>query len=373
MEEEKVITEPEVINNKKYSIKNIKPFLSVFAILLLIILAYYFVWKNIATKAKNVISESIKDFKYESLTVSGFPFSKNISINKIDFINNTPLATQNYVSIDKITISSFIFSRDFSIKLKDIKTINSVDNSVFILNYNEDPQINVSFYSDGTLKSFNYSDIGYRVVNNNETLYTASKSLVDVESTKADNTTDYSIIGDLQNMQNISILDKKDQSAEKIEPEIYNMKFNISTSLTIKDNKLDSSIIKIISANLVGNKNTNISLTGEIIKSLDDPYSYGSLKLKLANYQKWLESYKKDIVEALTVESQANKEIKNNELNQYVQMVDRLFSIIKTTVAKNAETKNDSGVLTLERKKNASDYTINGDSLFGIIQALIKK
>ncbi|MDD2840091.1 MAG: hypothetical protein PHY80_03100 [Rickettsiales bacterium] len=373
MEEKKVITELEINNKKKYNIKNVKPFLSIFVILLVIIIAYYFVWRNITIKMKDVIVESLKDFKYESISASGFPFSKKISINKIDFINNTPLATQNYVSIDKLTISSFIFSRTLDIKLKDIKTINPTDNSIFTLNYNEEPQITISFYPDRTLESFNYSDIGYRVINNNETLYTASKSLISVESTKTDGTTDYSIVGDLQNMQNISVLDKKEQISDKIEPEIYNMKFNLSTSLTLKEGKLDSSVIKIISVNLAGNKDTNISLSGEIIKSPDDPYSYGALTLKLANYEKFLESYKKDFIEALTIEGQANQKIENIQVTEYKSMINKLFDITKTIVAKNSETKNGVGVLTLERKKNASDYTVNGDSLINIIQILIKK
>ncbi len=373
MEEEKVITEFETTYDKKHGIKEIKPFLSVFAILLVIIVAYYFVWRSIAIKTKNIMAESFKDFKYESLSLSGFPFSKKISINKIDFINNTPLATENYVSVDKITISSFIFSRTLNIKLKDVKTINPLENSVFTLNYNEEPKINISFYSDGTLHSFNYSDIGYRVVNdNNETLYTASKSLVNIESVKIDNTIDYSIIGDLQNMQNISVLNKKDQIADKDEPEIYNMKFNISTSISKKDSQLDTLIIKIITANLVGNKDTNISLSGEIIKTPDDPYSYGALTLKLANYKKWLNNYKKDIIEAMAIETGNNEFVEKNQLNNYITMTNKLFDTIQTVISKNPETKNNAGVLILERKKNTSDYTINGDSLFNIIQTLIK-
>ncbi|HSQ97983.1 MAG TPA: hypothetical protein VLL98_04670 [Rickettsiales bacterium] len=363
-----------VDNLKKYNVKDIKPFLSVFITLLIIIIAYYFVWKNIATKVKDTLVESFKDFKYESVTVSGFPFSKIILVKNINFTNGTLLTTENYVSIGQIKVSSLIFGRSLDISLKDIKTINASDNSVFTLNYNEEPKINISFYSDGMLRSFNYSDIGYRVINNNnETLYTADKSLVNIESTKNDNTVDYSIVGDLKNMQNISVLNKKDQISKKEEPEIYAMKFNISSSLTMKDKQINSSIIKIITANLVGNKDTNVSLTGEIIKSPDDPYSYGQISLALSNYQKWLSTYKNEIIEALTIESKSNKDFKKEQLNEYVNMTNKLFIVLEDLIAKNPETKNNNGIIVLERKKNSQDYTLNGDSLFTIIQTIMKQ
>lgn len=369
-----IYMEQENMNNNVSKIKNLKPFLSVFAVLLVLITAYYFVWKNITTKVKETIAETLKDYKYESITTSGFPFSKVISINNINFTNGTLLTTENYVSIGKIEISSLIFGRSLDIRLKDIKTISAADNSVFNLEYNEEPKINMSFYSDGILKSFSYSDLGYRVVNNNnQTLYTAENSLINIESTKTEDTTDYSIVGDLKNMQNINVLDKKDQIASKTEPEIYSMKFNISTSLTMKDKQINSSIIKIETASLVGNKDTNISLSGEITKSTDDPYSYGQLKLVLANYKKWLESYKNEINEALTIESKANKSVKAEQLKDYIDMTNKLFNIIQGVIAKNPETKDNNGVLVLERKKNATDYTLNGDSLFSIVQAIIKK
>ena len=64
---------------------NIKAFISVFVVFLLIILVYFFIWKSITTKMKNIIADAFKDFKYESISISGFPFHKTITIGNISF------------------------------------------------------------------------------------------------------------------------------------------------------------------------------------------------------------------------------------------------------------------------------------------------
>lgn len=348
---------------------NIKAFISVFVVFLLIILVYFFIWKSITTKMKNIIADAFKDFKYESISISGFPFHKTITIGNISFTENVPLATESYVSIEKLKISSFIFGDLLNITFKNAKMID-VNNKVnYTLTYNEEPKINLSFYSNGGLKSFSYSDIGYRVVNaNNETLYTASNSLIDVESTKIGNTVDYSIIGDLQEMQNIAIINGDEQAKDNSVPAIYNLKFNISTSLTKEDDRISNSIIKIETANLNGNNGINIGLTGEIYKSQDDPYSYGSVNLSLDNYKMLLDDYENKILLALDIQSK-----QNNTENNNAEITRRAFSIINSLIQKNPQTNNKTGFLTISREKFSSDYFANGTSFLNLIKEIATK
>ena len=348
---------------------NIKAFISVFIVFLLIILVYFFIWKNITTKMKNIIADGFKNFKYDSISISGFPFHKNVIINNIHFTENVPLATESYVSIEKLKISSFIFGDLLNITFKNAKMIDVNNKIDYTLVYNEDPKINISFYSNGSVKSFNYSDIGYRVVNtNNETLYTASNSLVDVESTKTDNTIDYSIIGDLKDMQNIAIINGDEQVKDNSVPAIYNLKFNISTSLTRDGDKISNSIIKIETASLNGNNGINVGLTGEIFKSQDDPYSYGSITFSLDNYKKLLNDYENKIVVALDMQAK-----QNNAENNNAEMVKKIFNVVNSVIQKNSQTNDKVGFLTISRQKFSSDYIINDISFLNIVKEIAAK
>lgn len=348
---------------------NIKAFISVFIVFLLIILVYFFIWKNVATKMKNIIAEGFKDFKYNSISISGFPFKKVITINNINFSENVPLKTENYVSIEKLKISSFIFGDLLNITFKNAKMFDVNTKTTYTLTYNDEPKINLSFYSNGGLKSFNYSDIGYRVVNsNNETLYTASNSLIDVESTKTNNTIDYSIIGDLQEMQNIAIVNGDEQVKDNSVPAIYNLKFNISTSLTRDGDKISNSIIKIETASLNGNNGINVGLTGEIFKSQDDPYSYGSINLSLDNYKTLLNDYENKIVVALDMQAK-----QSNTENNNAKMVKKIFNVANSVIQRNPQTNNKTGFLTISREKFSSDYFVNGTSFLNIVKEIMAK
>lgn len=348
---------------------NIKAFISVFIVFLLIILVYFFIWKNVATKMKNIIAEGFKDFKYDSISISGFPFKKIITINNINFSENVPLKTENYVSIEKLKISSFIFGDLLNITFKNAKMIDVNTKTTYTLTYNDEPKINLSFYSNGGLKSFNYSDIGYRVVNsNNETLYTASNSLIDVESTKTGNTIDYSIIGDLQDMQNIAIINGDEQTKDNSVPAIYNLKFNISTSLTRDNDKISNSIIKIETASLNGNNGINVGLTGEIFKSQDDPYSYGSINLSLDNYKTLLNDYENKISVALNMQAK-----QTNTENNNTEMIKKIFNVINLVIQRNPQTNDKTGFLTISREKFSSDYFVNGISFLNIVKEMAAK
>ena len=358
-------------NSNNDKIKNLKPFLSVFIVLIILILGYYFIWRSIVVKMKNVVVDSLKNYKYDSVSIGGFPFTKKVKVKDITFGSDLFLATKNQVNVKELTVSSFILSGTLNIKLKDITTFSTIDSTIYSLTYNEDPIMTVSFYSNGSLKTFNYSDLGYRVVSSdNKTLYTADKSTLSVQSVLNDNTIDYSINGEFQNMQNIAVIEKDNETLAKEVPEIYNLKFDISSSITKKDGETENSVIKINNFDLAGSKNNIVSITGNIFKDPSDPYSFGNIELVLSNYKELISGYKADVLEALKIESE---NFSDSERKGYTSIIDSIFKEINNVISKNSATTDDTAVISVVRTKNNPDYIINGESLFGIIQRIIEQ
>ncbi len=378
MEENKVESKAE--NNKdlntesgekfsKIDTKNLKPFLSVFIIFVIIIFGYYFFWRSVAIKMKNIITDYMKDYQYDSIEVSGFPFSKTITINNLTVSSSDIiLATQNQVNIKETEISSFILSSNLDVKLKDVSVITVPDNTSYSLLFNEVPVINIGFYSNGSLKNLKYIDYGYRVVNdNNETLYTADKSEINVESLTNANKIDYSIVGSLQNMKNLSIIKTENQISETETPTAYSLDFDFSSSIASNNNEVESSVVKINTFEFKGGDNV-FSASGEIFRDITDPYSFGEIKFTLTNYIKLMEIYRKNVEEALNIEFSG---IQPEEREEYIKIANQMFDILNNLIKKNPETTDNIGVLDIKRTKGTQDYIVNGESLINIIQNLL--
>ena len=349
----------------------IKPFFGVIIALIIILLTYYFFWRSIAVKTKSIVVESLSGFDYESVSVSGFPFYKTIKINNINFGNDVPVITQNNVLVENIKISSLIFGTDFEITLKNI-SITTEDGSKYELLYNTTPKIAISFYPDGTIKKFEYNDYGYRVIDkSNITLYTAGDTSFKIETIQNNDTFDYSFVGNFKDMQNLSLVNSTSDIDPNIIPEIFNLNFDISSSLTKNRGVLDSYIIKINDFNLIGNNNNGFQLSGEIIKDNDDIYSYGNLKFTLLNYKDFLFNLKKNILEALNLE-ETNKLINKDNKNNLLTLTNNVFKVLEKTIKLNTETTDSKGIITFTKKKNMSDYLINGNSLYGIMQDIYR-
>ena len=154
-------------------------------------------------------------------------------------------------------------------------------------------------------------------------------------------------------------------------PEIFNLNFDISSSLTKNRGVLDSYIIKINDFNLIGNNNNGFQLSGEIIKDNDDIYSYGNLKFTLLNYKDFLFNLKKNILEALNLE-ETNKLINKDNKNNLLTLTNNVFKVLEKTIKLNTETTDSKGIITFTKKKNMSDYLINGNSLYGIMQDIYR-
>ena len=352
----------------KINTKNLKPFLSVFVILIIIIFGYYFFWRSVAIKMKNIIIDQLQDYQYESIEISGFPFTKRVTVNNISFSSGAFLVTQNEVKIQELEVSSFILSGNLDIKFKDASILDTLSNINYSLVYNEEPVINIGFYSNGDLKNFNYSDNGYRVItSDNKTLYTADKSVIKVESLLNGKTVDYSITGNLQNMQNVSIMKTDNSITETVVPDAYNADFDISSSITEENGELESSIIKINSFN-VGGSEGDLSISGEVFKDKSDPFSSGNIKITLKNYQELLTSYKENVINALNIET---VDLPEQEKQIYINMANSFFNIIQEVIKKNPSSTDELAVVDISRAKFSPDYIVNGETAMNIIQIVV--
>ena len=178
-------------------------------------------------------------------------------------------------------------------------------------------------------------------------------------------------VGNFKDMQNLSLVNSTSDIDPNIIPEIFNLNFDISSSLTKNRSVLDSYIIKINDFNLIGNNNNGFQLSGEIIKDNDDIYSYGNLKFTLLNYKDFLFNLKKNILEALNLE-ETNKLINKDNKNNLLTLTNNVFKVLEKTIKLNKETTDSKGIITFTKKKNMSDYLINGNSLYGIMQDIYR-
>lgn len=353
--------------------KNIKPLLGVIVALIIILLAYFFFWRSIAAKTKNIVADALSTFEYESIGVSGFPLSKNIKIKNIIFGNDTPFASKNKMEIGEISISSFIFGKTFNIKLKDISVVTA-DGTKYDLMYNGVPNIKLAFYPDRKIQKLEYKDNGYRVISaeTNETLYTAGESIFSLESVENGNTADYSIIASFKDMQNIQLFNINEQTnTDNNIPEVFNMNIDISSSITQNNNgNISNYIIKIIMFDLLGNSNNGFQITGEIIKDADDIYSYGNIDFTLLNYKNILNLYKENLIQLdNTDELSISLGLKNKE--EFIKIVNHIFNKVNDIILRNGSTTDNKGVISIVKQKNAPDYFINGQSLYGVIQDIL--
>lgn len=351
--------------------KNIKPFLGVVVALIVILLAYYFLWRSIAVKTKSIVAESLSDFQYESISLSGFPFYKTIKIKNIDFDDDIPVIARNNVKVEDIKISSFIFGSSFNITLKNI-LITLDDGTKYNLLYNGVPNITISFYPNGAIKYFEYKDSGYRVLDSlNKTLYTAGETVFKIDTTQSNNKLDYSIYGTFKDMQNLSLIDEKNNIDTSVIPEIFNLNFDISSSLTENKNIIESYIIKINSFNLIGNNGNGFKIVGEIVKDSDDIYSYGNLELILLNYKNTINKYRNKIIDIINTENNS-KIVNEKNKKSVINIINNFFNALEKVIKDNKNTTDNNGVISLIKKKNAPDYLINNSSLYSIIQDIYK-
>ena len=348
--------------------KNIKPILIIIIILMVILLGYYLLWKSISIKTKNTLINAIQEYAIIDKTkikISGFPFNKKIKIENIKIDNgNYPYLYNKVIDINNVNISSSIFSNNLKIDVENvIYTTYTEDNELentYTVTFQDKPIINIDFYSNAKLKSFNYSDSGYKVIDNSNQINNSTKnSKIDVNSIIDNNTIIYTIKSTITDTQNVKYEKNSSVSIDKK----YSLYADMIYSITTDEGEFNNSSLKINNITL-SNENINvINVTGEVLKDVSDKYSYGNLKVIFSDYKDTLEKTKKEVI----------KSFKGKEdEKEYMQISQNVFKVFEKLIKKNKETTNSKGVLDIEREKNYYDYFINNESFYKTLQDLIR-
>ena len=69
---------------------------------------------------------------------------------------------------------------------------------------------------------------------------------------------------------------------------------------------------------------------------------------------------------------ETNKLINKDNKNNLLTLTNNVFEVLEKTIKLNKETTDSKGIITFTKKKNMSDYLINGNSLYGIMQDIYR-
>jgi hypothetical protein len=358
-------------NENNSNIKKIKPFIGAAIVLFLLLLVYFFVWRNIAYKTRDIVSRGAGNYSDNSeIKVGGFPFKKTITINDVVFKNSNPLFSSNQVLIGKVEVESFIFSRSLVLSVNNVRIVSPQSKATYNIEFNEKPTISLSFYSNNRLNEFNYLDKGYRVVDGGNTLYTAGETSIKIESVRSENIIDYVIAGSLRDMQNISVLNEK-QVTDTV-PDLFTMNFDASSSINKDDegNQLEN-IFKMSSAILYRNSEKLLEVDTDITTTGNNAYTTGSINIVLENYKELLDAYKNETV--LTIKNNdTGTRLTKKEIEGYITLVGKIFDKANGLIEKNPRTvKDKQAVLTLRREKGSPIFYINDVNLQSFISDIM--
>jgi hypothetical protein len=246
---------------------------------------------------------SKSDFVYESAKISGFPLGYKVQINKPRFILNDENISMKFSSNESLIIESDILGTKYLAKLPqnidvkniDVKTGEALENS-FIIKYTEPATINLkassgNFYanifgqektSDSAnklnLSDFSYKDTGYKYINasTQDVIYSADESVFTFALLEDDS---YNFTANVKN-QFLKALDKKLYKEKNIG------KLNLEADIIYNETSGDKLAFNkfILTSDIF-----SLDLQGNAVNSNIEAFPYGDLKIKIGNYEDFVE------------------------------------------------------------------------------------
>jgi hypothetical protein len=354
-----------------FSLLNLLLFLAVFLGI------YYWIWSSSTEKAKQNIESMLSKTEYSSVKVSGFPLQKTITINDLSLYTKKDYINDQKVVFKKIIISSLIFSKKTNIDLgKTISYKNGKDTEIGQLIFNSPPEISASFHKDGSIASFNYSDVGYKVLNEtNTTISSAGSSEFKIKSIQSKSKTDYEFISNMTDLQNISILDKEDViQGPNVIPEKNNVVTDIIFSKAHPTNTEFKDLLQINTLSLE-NKKYKIFIEGSMERSKKDILPYGKITVRIKNFENFINP----IVDTMLVS--INKKYRDKTFLQDLSVAEkeaakrkereRIKNIpnnLNTLANANEDTSADLKVFVVGRNRDNGSFYVNNKSVTELIE-----
>jgi hypothetical protein len=344
-----------------------KPVVTILIIFVIIMTVYFIAWNLLTQKTKKALEVQISAARitYKTTKVSGFPFSKNFTISDLEFKNQLSNIEHNSLKIGKIKFSSFIFGNVYNISVADITTYNSLSKETNVLKFNSTPNINISFNKKGQLTSFIYADSGYKIIGaqNNE-VYSLGSSNIKILSTIIEDTYDYAIKIDFNEMKNLALFEANQKKEPKIIliPDSYDCNIDLSLFLKEKNDIIIKSSIKINDFSFRNKtKNMHIALSGNIGADQEDPMLSGNLKIEINNFNNFAAMLLANLMQNPNLPEDPSLSA------SIVQSYQQNIKTLKELSQKHNETKNNKAVFVIERAKYATDYLINNTSLLNFL------
>lgn len=355
------------------NVAGMKPFLGAFLVLIAILVGYYFLWDNARGKVEIAVKDALRDYKYDSISASGFPFKKTITIKNLVFSNDKTLINKSQVIIGQGIVTSFIFSGTMSVEVSDIRIIDPKEKKSYNLSFNEKPTIKFSLYSDGRLEGITYVDRGYKVADGEDAVYSAGDMTVNVESVRNGGTIDYAINGKALDIKGLSVLNVPKDTKKDDDSIPYNISYEISASVVNDDDdgSLIERIIKITAFEVLKGEEREVGITADLTTAGGDSSTFGSVSIVIENYKKLLEYYQGEIVKSIRSGEGLQQTVDKNTQDNYVSATNIFFKTLFDVIDKNPKTvKNKTGVLVLRRDKGSFSYYLNDQDINSLLYQL---
>jgi len=195
----------------------IKFVIALLALTLVYSVFWFFKVGQVEKQINNFVSESASNISVGQITVSGFPFSQKLTINDLKFSIPNSVLDKRKTTVKHLEAKSGIFSSEFVVTaIEEVSVQDSENTSVANVEFNKDPEIKISI-ADGKIVKFSYVDFGYRIVDGEKnTIYAASSSEVNIESTvgEGDKVTTR-IVANIKDIEGFGALDIYKNSFEK--------------------------------------------------------------------------------------------------------------------------------------------------------------
>lgn len=282
-------------------------FITICSILVICLLSYtglwYFQSKNMESFTHEAILSITKklggsksDFVYETAKVSGFPLGYKVQINQPRFIINDANISMELSSNESLIIESDILGAKYLARLPETININGGEalEKSFILKYSAPATINLKasgedFYANifgqkptsqttHGINDVTYKDIGYKYINATDQEVIAS---ADESSFTFDIAEDagYSLTANVRNqfLRTITKKSYKDKNIGNLNLEA-DIIYNETAGDKLSFNKF------IITSDIF-----SLDLEGNAVNSNIEAFPYGELKIKIGNYEDFVE------------------------------------------------------------------------------------
>lgn len=154
--------------------------LSIFLTLSALVYSMFWFFKisQIERSINEFVAANGANILISDVQVSGFPFTKKITVNNVKFTLPTPFLNKKQVVLKKVVLETEIASHEYNVIMNEAPRLTDIDGNYYDVSFKVMPKINV-IVSNGRIDSLSYQDQGYEVRDDqSNVIYSASATKV---------------------------------------------------------------------------------------------------------------------------------------------------------------------------------------------------